>query len=526
MVFSVPEDRKIRLVQHLFFLSGLLRLALFIRKNGPMGLVKGFITAARAMPLAGKLVEGAIDLEVKKIEKKMLGNGDANANVCLPADGMKKADIMAILKNLHKADDFEGIHSGKKWAGIYHDITGESELEHMQTEVMTLFHNSNALYPGVFPSCRKLEAEIVQMAVSHLKGSSDACGLLSSGGTESILLAVLSYRQWARERGIEKPEAICSQSVHGAFDKACFYFGIKAVKLPCDAGTYQLMPEAVKAAINPNTIFVYCSAPSFPHGIVDPVEDVARVTKAAGIGLHVDNCLGGFYLSGLQQAGLFNRKFDFEVDGVTTISFDIHKYGMSPKGCSVVCFSHPEHRRRTIHPITDGLTLYVTPTLQGSRGCGVIAAAWATMMYMGNSGYKESAIQMNNIKLRAEAGIRKIPGLKLEVPTELCIVAMSGDGLNIFAVSTLMERKGWSCFTTKNPNLLSLCVGEQYHRVLDDWLVDLRECTEYLHANPSTVVEGDAAVYGASETLPDEVLSDVMKRYIEVKMTVKPLENA
>mmetsp|Transcript_1593 Transcript_1593/g.1826 ORF Transcript_1593/g.1826 Transcript_1593/m.1826 type:complete len:473 (-) Transcript_1593:529-1947(-) len=469
------------------------------------------------------VLDKELSKEVDKIEKKLIGEGDKDANLELPKTGYSTSQVYEMTKVLHHTDNFG---SGKSWAGIYHDVTGEEKICKLQEQVWAMYNNSNGLYPGIFKSCRKYEAEIVQMSVSLLHGNENCCGLLTSGGTESILIAILGYRELAKERGIENPEIICCRNAHGALDKAAHYFGIKLVKVEANAKTLALECSEVQAKINRNTIAVYASAPSFPSGTVDPIEDLAVLCKKSNLGLHVDNCLGGFYLSYLQRMGVFKRKFDFEVDGVTSISIDVHKYGFAPKGVSVVAFSTKELRRLTIHPVSTGLTLYVTPTLQGSRGGGVIAAAWATMMYYGQNGYEQVFTKLHEVKNRLEEEIERIPGLKLAVKSDLAVIPIAGDGIDVYKVASLMEKRGWSTFTSQNPPLMQICYGEQHLRVMDELLKDLRECSEDVLKNPNLTVEGDAAVYGAAKMLPNEVLDDIMKSYIEVKMTVKPLPGA
>ncbi|CAK9115604.1 Sphingosine-1-phosphate lyase 1 (S1PL) (SP-lyase 1) (SPL) (SPL 1) (Sphingosine-1-phosphate aldolase) [Durusdinium trenchii] len=513
---------RLRKVEHVVFAWAVFKLVKFVRKAGLQGLVKELLSivikGARTVPGLSGVVNEELGKEVAKIEAKMLGDGDVDANLELPATGMGSGEILEQARALCKRDDFE---TGKKWAGIYHEVASGTELEDLQCDMYKMFNNANNLYPGIFKSCRKFEAEIVQMCVEMLNGSPEACGLLTSGGTESILLAILAYREMAYERGIERPAIVCCSNAHGALDKACHYFGLDIIKVDADPQTFRLEAKQVEAALTSDTIAVYASAPSFPFGTVDPIEDIAKVTKKHNLGLHVDNCLGGFYLSGLQKAGLFDRKFDFAVDGVTTISVDIHKYGFAPKGASVVCFSEPYLRRLTVHPVTTGLTLYVTPTLQGSRGGGVVAAAWATMMYFGEEGYVSYAKRFDDLKRKVEVAVSKIPGLRLAIKSDLSIIPIASDDYDIYAVSTLLEQKGWSSFTSQNPPLMQFCVGEQHFRVIDDFLRDLEDCAAQVRKNPGIKVEGDAAVYGAAKLLPDEVLGDVMKSYIEVKMKVK-----
>jgi len=514
----------VRMLEHAVFVVALFRLFRFWKLFGMAGVMRAIVSkvvaGTKAMPGLKGVIEGEIAKEVDKIEEKMLGDGDEDANISLPERGTDADSLFQQAKQLHLKDNFS---TGQKWAGIYHDVIGDSELEELQNKMWALFNNSNNLYPGIFKSTRKFEAELVQMTVDLLHGSDETCGLLTSGGTESILLALLGYRELARERGIEEPEVICATSAHGALDKACFYFGLKLVKTDADPKTFRLEAHQVEKLISPNTICVYASAPSFPFGTVDPIDEIAEVTRPRKIGLHVDNCLGGFYLSSLKAVGLWDRKFDFEVDGVTSISIDVHKYGFAPKGVSIVIFSSPHLRNLTVHPVTSGLTLYVTPTLQGSRGGGVIAAAWATVMYVGAEGYEEYARKFHALKQKVEEFVAKeVPGLYVPVQSDLSIIPMASDEYDVYAVSSLLEKKGWSSFTSQNPPLLQICIGEQHFRVIDQWLQDLKEAAATVRQNPNLKVEGDAAVYGAAKNIPQEILGDLMREYIAVKMKVKP----
>lgn len=224
----------------------------------------------------------------------------------------------------------------KKWGGIYHGTGREGEgghsLEELQTAVSSDYLSTNALYAGLWPSIQKFEREILAMTLAMLNGGDDAVGLVTSGGTESILLAILSYREWGKLKGIggEQPEVICGDTAHPALCKACFYFGLKLVVTAVDPVTQRIAPDAVRAAITPNTVAIYASAPNFPNGRVDPVVELGELAVKHDLGLHVDNCLGGFYLSFAQAEGLLeDLHWDFRVPGVTSISVDVHKYGTS-----------------------------------------------------------------------------------------------------------------------------------------------------------------------------------------------------
>jgi len=485
------------------------------------------IAGARAVPLAKGLVEAEVQKEVDKIESDLLGDGDPMANVELPAKGSSNKEIIAMMTDLKAV---ENTSTGKKWCGIYHTL-GASELTAVQAEAWSMFNNSNSLYPGVFPSIRKFEAEIVSMAVSLVNGQkTGAVVLLSSGGTESILIAMWGYREWARQRGIENPEVICSHTAHPAVDKACHYFGIKLVKLMARSTDHKLDPAEVKATLNSNTICIYASAPSFPHGVVDPVTELAAIAKERNIGCHVDNCLGGFYLSYLRRCGVFTEDFDFSVPGVTTMSIDVHKYGFASKGCSVVAFANNDIRRLTYIPTTDGTTLYITPTLQGSRSGATIASAWATLMHIGDEGYTEAFAEMDRIFKRVQHEVENnVDGIELLTSSTLAVVplcaSLDANGrpiYDIYALASRLSERGWNMFTACKPPCMSLCLGQQHDdAVIDLWLVELKEEIAYLKANPGTKPSGDAGVYGTADLLPGNILGEVMRSYVDVKMTVK-----
>lgn len=281
---------------------------------------------------------------------------------------------------------------------------------------------------GVFPSVRKFEAELISWVLHLLHAdsgsagstgstgsTSSACGLLTSGGTESVLLAALSYRELGLQRGVATPRVLAANTCHPCIVKACHYFGMKLTKIKVDASTgFALTAAAVKRHITSDVVCIYASAPTFPHGVIDHVEDLGRLAESKGIGLHVDNCLGGILLSYLDSKNLTpgHQLWDFRAKGVTSISVDIHKYGNASKGVSVVAFRDPNLRRLTYVPVTDGCEgLYITPTMQGARGGAVIAQAWATMLSFGQAGYEHFAAEIHKSHIRCQEIVNSIPGL-------------------------------------------------------------------------------------------------------------------
>jgi len=499
-------------------------------KRSYKAVVGTLFQAVAVLPGAGTLVEAGLSEEMEHIEHELLGDGDADAHVAIPEKGMTRQVVEDKLAEQHALS--AGFYEGKKWGGIYHD--DETELTELQNAGSARFNCANTLYPGVFPGVRKFEAEVVAMVLDMVHGPAvGAVGLLSSGGTESILLAVLAYREEGRAKGIDSPQIICSYTAHPALHKACHYFGVELLRLPADPVTQQLVPAHVDAAIGHRTVAVYASAPTFTHGVIDPIAELGALCQTHGIGLHVDNCLGGFLVSFLEKEGLLGRgqappKWDFRAAGVTTLSCDVHKYGNSAKGVSVVCFRDNELRRRTYVPSVVGCEgLYVTPTLQGSRAGGVIAQAWATMLYCGDDGYRKVARNYRLIEDKVTEAVGNIEGLRLLVtPDAACVPIVSTDeaALPIYAVASVLERKGWNPFTGQNPAVMTVCIGEQHLRVIDELIRDLKDAVAAVRAEPTMKLEGSTAVYGAAAAIPDALLDSVLRSYCDTRMRVKQRE--
>ena len=497
------------------------------RRLGVRGVYKQAIGAImRGAQAAVPGVSGIVEAEKTKalagLEKDLLGDGDADALVAMPAKGLPAKEVELKVTTLRGKEASKSAGE-KRWGGIYHEQ--ESELTGLQARVWAACNCTNALYPGVFPSLRKFEAELVSMVLGIVHGHEvGAAGLLSSGGTESVLLAALAYREQGRLRGIARPQIIASLSAHPAILKACHYFGMDLIKVAPDPNTFTLRADLVRPHLTSSTVAIYSSAPSFSHGVVDPIEELGALATEKGIGLHVDNCLGGFLLSFLQKEGLFTKPWDFAVPGVTSISIDVHKYGCSSKGASVVAFRDAALRALTYVPSSEGCEgLYVTPTLQGSRSGAVIAAAWATVVNVGDDGYRHIARDLHGAHLRLKREVAAMKGIRLCVDADLAQVPICGDdGVDVYALATLMEKRGWGVFTGQKPPTLTIPVGEQTPKHLDAMIEDLRSSLDFLLANPDTKPEGNAAVYGAAAAIPDELLDDILRGYVDVLMKVKP----
>lgn len=411
----------------------------------------------------------------------------------------------------------------KRWGGIYyekqHDQHGVgAALSELQAAAFKEFGSTNALYPATWPSVATMQAELIAYVVKLVGGEpgTKGCGMLASGGTESILLAVLAHREEAFARGVVRPEILASSTAHPAVFKAAFYFGMELKLVQPDPVTLRLRREDVEPLCGPSTALIYCSAPSFAHGVVDDVRGLSELAQAHGCGLHIDNCLGGVLLQHLYHAGLLERGGHAEaaaealrLPGVTSISMDLHKYGYCAKGASCVIFRDAALRRRVIHPIVavpgNGVSggNYVTPTLQGSRGGGPIAAAWATVRCMAGEGYLAAAHRMHRAFAVMREGLENAPGLEAVGDGELCILAFRSTGaFSERALATAMRGRGWGLSASENPSCLGICLGEQHVSTAAAFAADLyaaaAECAAAGQADGADD-EAPAGPYAAAE---------------------------
>ncbi|XP_071926594.1 sphingosine-1-phosphate lyase isoform X2 [Coffea arabica] len=376
----------------------------------------------------------------------------------------------------------------------------------------TVFAHTNPLHLDVFPSVVRFEAEVVAMTAALLGSKEKAsggqiCGNMTSGGTESILLAVKSSRDYMRaKKGITKPEMIIPVSAHSAYDKAAQYFKIKLWRVPVNK-QFQADARAIRRHINKNTIMIVGSAPGFPHGIIDPIEELGDLASSFGICLHVDLCLGGFVLPFARKLGYPVPPCDFSVQGVTSISVDVHKYGLAPKGTSIVLYRNHDIRKHQFVAVTEWSGgLYVSPTIAGSRPGGLIAGAWAAMMSLGVEGYLENTRAIMEASKRIQKGVQEIPELFIIGRPDMTIVAFGSDVVDIFEVNDIMSSKGWHLNALQRPNSIHICVTLQHVCVVEDFLKDLRESVQTVKENPGPISGGLAPIYGAAGKMPDRVM--------------------
>ena len=352
------------------------------------------------------------------------------------------------------------------------------EIAEVQHEAYTLYMSENGLGPLAFPSLAQMEREVVGMALSVLHGPDGATGAITSGGTDSITMAMKAARDFARaEKGRTGPaNIVLPQSAHPAFDKAAHLMDIEVRRVPLkDDGSYQADPAAMDEACDGATIMMVGSAPGFPHGIIDPIAALGDIAAAKDIWLHTDACVGGYFAPFARMNGVDVPPFDFEVAGVCSMSADLHKYGYAAKGASTVLFRSEAHYRHMPfeNRAWSGAPMK-TPTLAGTRPGGAISAAWAVMQVLGIAGYREKQGLVCATREKVEAGVAKL-GFEILGKPLLGLVAFRHPEHDALAIYGEMVRKGWFTSLTIEPPSLHLMLSPKHAEVIDAYLADLAE---------------------------------------------------
>ena len=432
----------------------------------------------------------------------------------LPSTGVPREKILSDIQKMNELES-PTWKNGYVSGGIYH---GDDSHITFLNQVYALQSQSNPLHSDLFPSATKFEAEIVSMTAGLMGSTGDIVGTVTSGGTESILLAMKSYRDRAlQERGVRAPEIIAPTTAHAAFDKASQYFKIKLVKIPVDQN-FRVDVAQVKKKINANTIAIVGSAPTFPHGAIDPIEALSELAYSRGIGFHTDCCLGGFVLPFAQKLGYPVPGFDFRLRGVTSISIDTHKYGYAAKGTSVVLYRGEALRHYQYYTSTEWPGgLYFSPTLAGSRPGALSAACWAALLSVGESGYLNATKSILETATIIKEGLKNIPELFL-LGDPLWVIAIGSNSMNIYEVMDQMSKRHWSLNGLHKPACFHIALTLRHTQVgvAERFLSDLKESVAHVKANPG-LTDGLAPVYGLAASLPFRgVLSDVLKKYLDV----------
>lgn len=473
-----------------------------------------FFKLARKIPAVQRKITAEIDKINEGFVKEASQHGAFTTR--LPEKGLRSDEI------LKQVDDYlalghyrwkEGFLSG----GVYYF---DPELVKLVTEVYGKASYTNPLHADVFPGVCKMEAEVVRMTATLFNGDQNACGTMTTGGTESIMMACKAYRDYARDvKGITKPNIVLPMTAHTAFDKSAKYFGMYTKTVPVHPDSTEVDIKAMERAINSNTVMLVGSAPNYPYGTIDDIEAIAKLGKKYNIPVHVDACLGGFLIIFMRKAGYPVKPFDFSVDGVTSISADTHKYGFTPKGSSVILYSDKMYRHYQYTVTTEWPGgVYGSPTVNGSRAGGIIAATWATMMNFGLEGYVEKTRRIIDTARYIETELRKIDHIYIFGTPATSVVAIGSKEFDIFRLSAELNGLGWNLNSLQFPSGIHICVTHMHTQngIADKFIADVRAKVALIMQNPEKPVEGKMAIYGVAQEVPDrEIVGEFTKCFID-----------
>ncbi|MEP0804346.1 MAG: aspartate aminotransferase family protein [Chloroflexota bacterium] len=398
----------------------------------------------------------------------------------IPEKGLSKEQVLGALQAFKSRDmDWK---AGKVWCYVYNP--GEDPAEVVK-EAYLSFLTENGLDPTVFPSMLKLETDVVRMLATLLRGDQNVVGHLTTGGTESIMLAVKTARDRARalHPEITQPEMVLPKTAHAAFHKAAHYLGVRPVVVPINPETFQVEAEAMRAAVTPNTILLVASAPSYSQGVIDPIVEIGKIAQEKDVLFHVDACVGGIHLSFMRELGYDVPDFDFTVPGVTSISADLHKYGYAAKGASCIMYRSKDIRKYQIFACTD-TTAYtlINPTVLSTKSGGPMAGAWAILTYLGEEGFMRIVQSVQQATQKLIEGINAIPELQVLGKPAMCMFSFKSDVINVYQLADRMAKRGWyiqgQFSTPYTPRSLHVSVNYGTIHQVDALLADLRACVD------------------------------------------------
>ena len=451
-------------------------------------------------------------------------------NRTLPLEGRPRDDVLAELHAMAGEEDAFW-ETGKCSGTMY---SGDHEHYHFLNEAFGLFAHVNVLQRDMCPSATKFEGEIIAMVLDLMhadvvEGSTPG-GMVTMGGTDSILHAVLAYREHAAQhRGITHPNFVKAETGHPAFDKACHLLGIELRTAPVDPVTTQVDVDAVAACIDENTIAIMGSAGSYGYGTIDPIAELGRLAVERGVGMHVDGCLGGFILPFGEELGYDVPPFDFRVPGVTSISADTHKYGYSFKGSSTLVFRDKDYRDAQYFRLVGWSGgKYMSPGIEGSRSGGLLAATWAAMVQLGREGYLAHAREIFATAEAMKEVVRSHPALRIIGSPTFCF-SFTSDDFDIYHVADRMSTRGWRFNGQQYPNAIHMAVTGPQTRpgVVDTFAADLSDAVDYAVQKEAAGEEAFlSAIYGGvAGGLTNEVeefIVAVMTDMLDTQQSVPP----
>ena len=452
-----------------------------------------------------------IDAEFKKMFSKKFKKIEFYDN---------KQDYTKILSKMEQnfSGDNNKIQSGKLTGSVY---CLNDQIKYIAGEATKMFLYSNLLHPDIYSYTRYIESELIKIGIQLFNGKKDACGITTNGGTMSIINAIYSYVNRGRKLGIKNPEIIISITAHCAFEKACEIFGVKCIKIPLDKKTYQINLSLVEKNISKNTICLVGSFPNFPHCVSDDIEKLSKLGIKYNIPVHCDCCLGGFLVAFHERAGINDTPlFDFRLPGVTSISADLHKYGLCPKGISLLLFSKHEYRRNLffIYPHWPGST-YITPSFEGSRTGALIAASFAILTSMGKEFYSNNALEIYNAVKKVKEFIKKNCDL-IEVIGNPFICGVSFTGKYIPNFYDMITEKGFAVNYLNSPEGIGFIFTSANVKNADNYMKTLKEINDKLKIEKPQKCSEVAKLYGLSYNLPIGIATGAIESYPDIILDI------
>ncbi|MBY6195747.1 pyridoxal phosphate-dependent decarboxylase family protein [Vibrio hangzhouensis] len=391
------------------------------------------------------------------------------SNTYFPKNGYAKQEVLNKLDELKQ--QMVPVDGGR--FGMY-SLKGNEDIQDIVEQAALKFFSFNALFTFMNKPAGQIEDELIEMIREIFHGSDDMRANFTTGGSESIYCAMKAMRDWARETKphIKEPELVMPYSAHSAFSRGGKYFGIKIVRTPV-ANDNRVDIEATKAAINDNTIGLIGSAPCWPFGVYDRIEELSDIAIEKGLWLHVDACVGGYLAPFVKKAGYDLPKWDFTVKGVRSISADMHKYGYAPKPMSTVLYRGGDEQFHHYTVVDDWpCGTYFSHSLGGSRTFASTAGAWAVMNYLGETGYIENAKRIMTIKEKLINGLAGSADLDT-AHTDLSLLIIDSATLDITKVIGGMAQRGWSLLGNSHPPAIHLTIDpisdEEVERMLNDF---------------------------------------------------------
>ena len=386
---------------------------------------------------------------------------------------------------------------GRAFSLAYH---AGAEALAVAEEAYRRFSGENALSTDAFPSLKQIQAEVVAMAGVWLGATPSSAGFMTSGGTESILMAVKAARdRLLAERQIRQPNMVMPTSAHAAFAKAGAYFGVE-VRRVAVGSDWRADVAAMQSQVDKNTVLIVGSAPQYPQGVVDDIVGIAKIATDAQINCHVDACMGGVTLAYLQRLGENIAPWNLQVPGVSSISVDLHKFGYTSKGASVIMYAS-KHLRSFQGFVTDDWLggVYGSSGVLGTKSGGSMASAWAVMHFLGDDGYLRLTRQAREATLQLATVIRNTPELVLRAEPEstlLCFGAQDQSALNVFAVADELSKRGWYVDRQTPPDSLHCTVNAIHHDKIDWFARDMHESVSIALDQKTS---GSVGTYGTVE---------------------------